>query len=405
MQSKATAKNAFFIGLLCSVIYLAVYIARNVLSAVSPQMLSDNIFSENVIGTLSSVFFFAYAIGQLINGLIGDFVKSKYMLVFGLLIAGVSSIVIPRFYQNILSAYFVYGIMGFALSMIYGPMTKAIAENTTQNHAVKCNLALNFASYFGTPLAGVLAVYFMWDTTFKSSGCILIVISMLCFIAFTYFERKNIIVYNQYDSKDKSNKKSSSFVAAVKVLRGKEIVKFTFVSILTGVIRTTVLFWLPTYLLQYLEFSEKQSTSIFTVTSLLISLGSFAAVYVYKMLKNSINKTLLFSFAFSAVLFLFTYIIKVPAANITLLLLAIIASNCAATMMWSFYCPSLADTGLVSSATGYLDFVSYMSAAIASKLFADAATSIGWGGLILVWMGLMILGIVVSLPYKKRCEV
>ena len=405
MHSRASLKNAFYIGLVCSIIYLSVYIARNVLSAVSPQIEENTVFGDNsiaVIGTLSSVFFFTYAIGQLINGLIGDIVKSKYMIVFGLLLAGLASIVIPIFYSKTIITYFIYGVMGFTLSMIYGPMTKAIAENTKESHAVKCNLALNFAAYFGTPLAGVFALVFTWNNSFKASGYLLIFISVLSFIFFTYLERKKIIVYNNYNNNN--SHKENSLVSSVRVLVGKDIIKFTIVSVLTGVIRTSVLFWLPMYLKQYLMFSEKKSASIFTATSLIISVGSFAAVYIYKLLKHSIDKTLLFSFVISAVLFLFTFLIKIPIANICLLLLAIMASNCAATMMWSFYCPSLAETGLVSSATGYLDFISYMSASIATKLFANAATSIGWGGLILVWMGLMMLGVIISLPYKKRCE-
>jgi sugar phosphate permease len=56
---------------------------------------------------------------------------------------------------------------------------------------------------------------------------------------------------------------------------------------------------------------------------------------------------------------------------------------------------------MVSGATGFLDFVSYMAAAASSKLFANAVSSIGWGNLILIWFGLMILGVVVALPYRK----
>lgn len=400
MKIKIQTKNALFLGLLCSLIYLTVYISRNVLSAVSPEMITNNIFDENVIGTMSSIFFFAYAIGQLFNGLLGDIIHSKYMISIGLIVAGVSSFVIPSLNQRVY-IYILYGVIGFALSMIYGPMTKTIDENTSPNHAVNCNLGLNFASYFGAPIAGLFAIIFIWKTTFKTSGLILIAVGIVCYIIFSFFEHKDIIIYRNHNK----NTKSTSFSSSVKTLIDKSIIKFTFVSVLTGVIRTSVMFWLPTYLLQYLSFSEKQSTSIFTVISLVISVGSFAAAFIYKTLNNSINKTLLFSFALSAVLFLATVIIKHEIINILLLTLAIMASNCAATMLWSFYCPSLADTGLVSSATGYLDFISYMSAAISSKLFANAVTDIGWGGLILVWFGLMILGVIVSIPYKKRCEI
>ena len=56
---------------------------------------------------------------------------------------------------------------------------------------------------------------------------------------------------------------------------------------------------------------------------------------------------------------------------------------------------------MVSSATGFIDFMSYMSASISSTLFANAVNSIGWGNLILVWFGLMVAGIIVALPYNK----
>jgi len=77
------------------------------------------------------------------------------------------------------------------------------------------------------------------------------------------------------------------------------------------------------------------------------------------------------------------------------------ASNSAATMLWSRYCPSLYETGMVSTATGFLDFVSYMSAALASTVFTGLVKSIGWSNLVLIWIGLMLAGIIVALPYHK----
>ena len=84
------------------------------------------------------------------------------------------------------------------------------------------------------------------------------------------------------------------------------------------------------------------------------------------------------------------------------MVLAMLSSNCAACLMWNHYCPSLRDTGMVSSATGFLDFASYMAAAISSKLFANAVGAIGWGNLILVWVGLMCSGVIVALIRPKQ---
>ena len=56
---------------------------------------------------------------------------------------------------------------------------------------------------------------------------------------------------------------------------------------------------------------------------------------------------------------------------------------------------------MVSSATGFLDFMSYMAAALSSRLFAGAAYSIGWSGLILVWLALMLAGVLVSFAGRR----
>ncbi len=98
--------------------------------------------------------------------------------------------------------------------------------------------------------------------------------------------------------------------------------------------------------------------------------------------------------------FLGVYFIKEPYTNIVLMVLAIMASNGATTMLWSCYCPSLADTGLVSSVTGFLDFFSYMAAAVANVLFAHAVTDIGWSNLLLVWTAITVAGVIVSIPWK-----
>jgi len=70
-------------------------------------------------------------------------------------------------------------------------------------------------------------------------------------------------------------------------------------------------------------------------------------------------------------------------------------------MLWSTYCPSLRDTGMVSSATGFLDFLSYTAAAVANIVFANAANTIGWGKLILVWLAIAVFGVIVALPYDR----
>jgi len=394
MKLSAKARNAFMIGILCSISYFAVYIARNILSAVTPQMLEDG-YTEEYIGLLSSLYFGFYAVGQLINGAIGDKIKGKYMISAGLLSAGINTLLFPILSPSRVGATAVYALTGFSLSMIYGPMTKLVSENTDPIHATRCSLGYTFSSFFGSPAAGILATFLAWQSVFSVTSVALAAMATAVFICVTLFERRGIIEYGHYKPKEKGAKN-------IRILVDRGIIKFSLISILTGIIRTSVVFWLPTYLSQYLGFSSKTSASIFTVTTFVISFVAFIVIFVYEKLGRNIDRTVLLMFSCSALFFAITYFFKAPLFNIIFIVLAIMASNGAATMLWSVYCPSLKDTGMVSSATGYLDFLSYMAAALANILFANAVSSIGWSNLLLVWFAIVSVGVIVALPFKKK---
>ena len=392
MQNKK-AMDAVCIGVLCSLSYLAVYYARNLLSAISPHMGE----SEEYIGTLSSVYFGVYAVGQLINGYLGNKVKAKYMISLGLFLAGIANLLFPILLPVSKSGAIVaYGATGFFLSMIYGPMTKIVAENTELVYATRCTLGYQFSSFIGAPMAGVMASVIVWQGVVYSCSAFLSGMAVVFFIVCTGFERKGVVSYNQFDT-PKEEKKGG---VALLIKRG--IIKFTIISIVTGVIRTTVMFWMPTYFTNYLGYTAESSSSIFAVTTFIISFTTFIAIFIYEKLKRNMDLTLLIMFTTATIFFLLLYLVKDPVVNIVVMVIAIMASAGAATMMWSRYCPSLRDTGMVSGATGYLDFISYMSAAASSKIFSNAVSTIGWGNLILIWAGLMIIGVIVCLPVKKR---
>ena len=142
---KSDVRNAIVIGTLCSISYLGVYFARNILGAVTPQIVNSGIYTENYIGTVSSLYFTFYAVGQLINGFIGDKINARIMISFGLIFAGITNCIFPFMLDNPTASQFIYGMTGFFLSMIYAPMTKVVAENTAPVYATRCSLEIGRA--------------------------------------------------------------------------------------------------------------------------------------------------------------------------------------------------------------------------------------------------------------------
>ena len=402
MKISKDAQNAIRIALLCSLTYLAVYFAKNILSAVSPQMIELGLVTEQQLGAFSSTYFICYALGQLINGMIGDKIKARYMICSGVILAGVSIVTFLQMMDVPAVARIAYGCTGFFLSMIFGPLTKLVAENTNPIHTPRCNLAYTFAAYLGSPTAGLLASLFVWKTVFSVGVGALLLMGTLCYILFLSYEKKGIIRYNQFAVKTQQ-KERRSLAECVRILLKHRIAKFALVALITGVIRTTVVFWMPVYISQNLGFSAEHAATLFAIASFVLSANAFVAVFVYERLKRNMERTILLAFSSATVFFLLVYSVKIPALNIIFLVLGVLSSNCASSMLWARYCPSLRETGLVSSATGFLDFTSYMAASAASNLFADAVSVIGWGNLILVWVGLMIAGVLIMFPFSSAC--
>ena len=396
IQLRPQTRVAILLGTICSICYLAVYFARNILSTFTPQMIEDGMFSEADIGALSSVFFITYAVGQLVNGLIGDRIKAKYMICFGLLLSGGCNLLFSLFAHTWTVAYLAYALTGFFLSMIYAPMSKMVTENTEPIHAVRCSIAYTFAAFFGSPLAGITAVIVSWQGGFGVASGTLIVMGFLSFIFFSVFERRGEIRYGQYQPP-----KGAS--GGIKILLERQTVRFTLVAILTRVVRTTAVFWMPTYFVQYLGCSTDESALIFTVVTAAISVSAFLAVWLYeKLFHYNMNVSVLVYFLVSAVAFLGVFVFRQTLVNIILMVIAIIMANCASSILWSCYCLSLRDTGLVSGATGFLDFASYIAASVASSVFAAALPKIGWSGLIISWFALMAIGAAISMPLKLK---
>lgn len=387
------------IGMLCSFAYMMVYFVRNILSVITPDMIEAG-YETEYIGLISTVFMAAYAIGQLINGIAGDYVKSKYMICIGLFTAAIANAVFVLNEIKIIQCI-AYGICGFTMSMIYAPITKIVAENTNLEYTTRILLVVTFAAFLASPLAGAAAIVLRWKALFVAGSILLFISGTSCFLFFSKFEKSGEIQYNQFaaNAQNREEKKTNNKIS---ILMENDIIRYTFVSLFTGVIRTSVIFWVPTFFVQYLSCSSAKAAGIYSVITLIISASPYIIVWCYRyVFGNNENRALLFCFVLGAVSFFLICVVSSVAANVILITGAIVCGNMASSVIWNIYCPKLKETGAVSTATGYLDFISYVGGAIANIIFANAVTQIGWKPLLVVWGSLMLAGAIIGVSWRK----
>ncbi len=396
VKIRTEAKNAAIMGVICSIAYMIVYFSRNILSVAAPEMLKIG-YTTEYIGVLSTAFMITYAVGQLVNGIIGDYIKPKYMICVGLLAAAVFSVGFMTVGSHGTKAI-LYGLGGFALSMIYAPMTRVIAESLEYRYVTTSLMGLAVAAYAASPLVGAVAVFMNWKMLFVSGQILLTLSALMCGIMFVSFEKKGIITDKKIPDDTAYNEKNGK----IKILLKRGIVQYSMVSVFTGILRTSVIFWIPTMLVQYMNYREKAAVGIFSVVSVLTAFAPYFGVWCYRFIfGKSIEKTTFLSFLAGAACYLGICIIKNPTVNVILLTTALFVGNIASAMLWNVYCPSLNDTGMVSGVTGYLDFISYIGGALANILFANAADILGWKVLLMVWAAIMAVGAVTVLPWNK----
>jgi OPA family glycerol-3-phosphate transporter-like MFS transporter len=335
-----------------------------------------------------------YASGQLLNGIIGDYIKPKYMVSIGLTIASLG-LFIFSFVNVPILGILSFGILGFGLSMLRGPLVKVISENTLTKYARICCVFLSFASFAGPLLAGLVAMIMKWNTVFIFSAIITFSMAVFSFLMLTILEKRGMIV------PIKSEKKEKQKFDLFSLFKLHNFLPYMFVGMVVEIAAASISYWMPTFFNEHLLLSETTSRMTFSLISLIRSMCPFLSLFIFKLFKQKDVLIVRTAFTSSAVLFLILFFVKNTYLNLILFTLALMCSSISSSTLWSIYIPSLGKSGKVSSVNGVLDCSGYIAAALANVLVVPIMNYGGWNGVIISWCVIMAFGASVTLFAKN----
>lgn len=388
----STLKKAFGLGFVGIFAYLASYYIRNLLSVAAPGMKATGAFTADFIGTLSSVYFLVYAMGQLVNGLIGDSISPKYMISIGLTVTATSITVFPLVpYAWMQIACF--ALMGVGLSMLRGPIMKMISENLSKNYSRVICTCLSAVSFVGPLVASALAIIFQWNTMFIVAGLSTYGIAITVFIFLTVFERKGMFVFH--------SSKKAGFGGYLQLFKLENFIFYMIVGGIVEIAGSAITFWIPTYLSDALLLDEITTNALYSAISIVTCLAPFFALFIFKVIKERDIAMLRCGFFLAVASFVAMILIPNAYAKIVFLTLAKFCLACCSSVLWSIYIPGMGSTGKVSSINGVINCTGYLSASVASKVFSKLL-GLSWNGVILVWCGIAAVGLIASLIVRKK---
>ena len=381
-------QSAWRIGSLCIATYLASYVTRNILSVSTPEMIKEAFFTKEYTGLLSSVCFIFYAVGQLINGFIGDMVHPKYMIIMGLGVSSISTFAIPLFDNRIIH-FTAFALIGFGLSMLRGPLMKVISENTAAMHARMICTLFSMAGFAGPLIASLLSIFFEWRAVFTVTGIISVFITVASVTVISLLEKRGEIKFTPKKEKGVLN-------SILSVFKLEDFFFYMFISAIGEIAGSSITFWIPTYTTEHLGFSGDAASTLYSVVSLTTLFTPFITLVIYeKLIRNGV-KLALVMYVLSAVFFIAVRFTAAPLVNVIMLIIAKMAAAAASSIVWSAYIPGLARSGKVSSANGVIDAAGYAMASLANVIFSGSVSRLGWGGIVNMWYIIMLIGAAAS---------
>ena len=402
--------NYLRLGFACFLCYMGCYTGKTILSAISPFLQTNGVFTANQIGSMGSALFFAYGFGQLVNGMLGDYLSPKLMAVMGVMISGCLVIVLP-FIPNFSYNLIIWAIIGFFCSMMWGPLTKIIAENSSGETGRKLMLALNASLVAGTLMAyliaAVVSAFFTWRTAFFAAGAYMIICGSIFVTVLSVLENKKLIVCSGIRSRGIEKNKVKEKLSFSMVMKHALIPTVIF-CMMNGIIRNAVSFWVPMYIKETYHVNDAFASAITILLPICNFFGTLLGVIMLKARVFRGSEHILSAVLFAVAALTFSVIVLLNGASLVLsiicLVLASASMNSVCNLIYAVYVFRYRDTGKISTFTGALDCSAYIASGLGTKCIGLLVAGIGWNSTVLVWCMIAATGLVSCVVSSIICK-
>lgn len=376
MVKSLSNKKSNFLIFLCWAAYTFAYVARLNYNASMVEILSQLGTTKEEAGTVSSFFFFAYGVGQLVNGLLSKKYNTKYSVAAAL---GASCIInlAMTFCQGIDLMKYLWFFNGVFQSVLWSSIIKTLSDNLADSKLSKAVMVMSTTVACGTFMAyGFAAVFsylrLSWTMIFYVAAVLTGLVAFLWFAGMSTLQKEK-----KEETEIKPTEKNRASLTPVFVM---SIAVILVSAVSNGFIKDGITTWVPSILKE--EFAVPASLSII-VTLLLPVLSIFGTTIVNALHKKQKDENALngiFYFASVVLTGLIILTLNLKSVPLTLALFGGIACLMAAvnnviTSIVPLYSRDKIDSGL---SAGFLNTFCYVGSTLSTTLLGKIADTRGW---------------------------
>lgn len=389
---------------LCWLAYFTSYIGRLNYSSAMVYMVGDGVLSASKAGFVSMVYFFAYGIGQLCNGILGDRFHPGKMIFTGLLIASGANLMMGFADSHFLMAV-VWGINGYAQAMIWPPIIRIFAEVLEEKKKLKycVNIVTSqVAGTLGSYLIAALSIrLFGWKSVFVTASFCLGTMAFLWLLGFKKVERYSM-KYGYVSERVQEKQKESFHILTFLISTG--LIAVVFPDMIHGMLKDGVTSWVPTYISEVFLVSPTVSILITMVLPVITMAGAFMAKYVYDKCGQREFKSAACFFFIAVIGLCGLKVLGSYSMILTILLFACITTSMMAvnTIFINMIPLRFEKFGKVSTVSGFLNAMAYLGTAASTFLIGVLVERFGWQTTINVWIILTFAAFAQCIVFIKK---
>jgi sugar phosphate permease len=402
-----------------SILYAFLYNGRLNMGLALPMMMEEMGWTKTQVGLLSSVLFWTYGFGHLINGRLGEVFGPKKIILTGLLLSAGANVIIS-FQSSLVLIGILWGLNGYFQSMLWSPGISLITKWWPSHKR-------GFATGFANGFSGVAQII-VWFSVLQAvsafpdlgwRGAFRIPIVPMVAMGIVYWimvrARPSEVGLKEYEE-DEETKEQEAELQKIVVEKGKlypfihlfsqwRFVIWCCIIAISSIARYGLLTWIPTYYVQVLNMNVKSGILKSVLLPVGMALGTFIVPWASDKFgkKGRLPAVVICAVVSSVSVFLFPSFKTIQSASIGLFIAGffVYAIN---GVVWA-YSTDVGGRVFAGTAAGVLDWSAYMGAALQAIIFGRILDKTGnWNILFTSIAVICVLMMVLALIANKRTD-
>ena len=364
-------------------------------------MIFEGFLTESKAGSINTIFFISYAIGQLINGYLGDRLRADRLILIGTLLSGLCNLlmgVCPTYHLM----PWIWAVNGYSLSMLWAPMLRLFANQMEPDDCTRYTVHMSSSCSVGAVgaslLCSLLVAVVGWRSAFFVSALCLLLPGLFWWISCPR------ILSVQKVPKSIASKPASTDSSFSAIFWTLPMLISMVIILIQGMLRDGVASWVPTMITTEFHTAPSLSILMSSLLPIITLVGPYAAHGVPKHWKLNEAATSFVFFTFTVLaLFIIRISMQAPVGISVTAFAVVTASMEAVNMMFLSIMPlRYAAQGKTSTVSGLFNFITYVGSALSAYTAGLIVERYGWISAISVWLLMAGIAMLLCLLIRSR---